>query len=181
MNDIRALILVCTRKPAPEEPSALLLGAQILDALHDAGADGEIVRVAEDRGSFGVCNHGAGGSWPYPRAKVLEADVVVLCSTIWRGQPASSCQEVLSRLDAEIVQTHAVGRMPTHGKVAAIGVVRNEDGARHIGECLQALDDAGLSVTADARTFWVGEVTQPLRYRDPDGPPVVERSPALTR
>ena len=55
----------------------------------------------------------------------------------------------------------------TYGKVAAVAVVGNEDGAHHtVAECLQALNDTGFSVAANAGTYWVGEAMQLVDYID---------------
>ncbi|MGW4942119.1 hypothetical protein ACWEOZ_11075 [Actinoplanes sp. NPDC004185] len=54
---------------------------------------------------------------------------------------------VLERLDAELSETDDQGRLLTYGKVAAVAVVGNEDGAHHVtAEVLQALNDVGFSV-----------------------------------
>lgn len=88
------------------------------------------------------------------------------------GQPASVCKMVLERLDAELGETDDKGRMLTFGKVAAVAVVGNEDGAHHVvAECLQALNDTGFSVAASASTYWVGEAMQGVDYNDHDATP----------
>ncbi|MGI9156473.1 MAG: flavodoxin family protein [Marmoricola sp.] len=103
---------------------------------------------------------------------MLASDVVVIATPVWMGQPASMCKVVLERLDAEISETDDEGRMLTHGKVAAVAVVGNEDGAHHvIAECLQALNDVGFSVAANAGTYWVGEAMQAVDYQDLDPSP----------
>jgi hypothetical protein len=79
---------------------------------------------------------------------------------------------VLERLDAEISETDDEGRLLTFGKVAAVAVVGNEDGAHHVvAECLQALNDTGFSVAANSGTYWVGEAMQGVDYKDHDESP----------
>ena len=57
--------------------------------------------------------------------------------------------------------------MLTYGKVAAVAVVGNEDGAhRVVADCLQALSDTGFSIAANAGTYWVGEAMQGTDYND---------------
>lgn len=63
--------------------------------------------------------------------KMLSADILVLATPIWLGQPSAVCKMVLERLDAELSETGDQGRMLTSGKVAGVGVVGNEDGAHH--------------------------------------------------
>jgi len=173
MSDIRALVLNCTLKPAPAESSTDLIGTQVLDELRKQGAEGEVVRVVDQRVRFGVStDEGDGDGWPVIRQKMLTSDVLVLATPIWLGQPSSVCKMVLERLDAEISETDDEGRLLTFGKVAAVAVVGNEDGAHHVvAECLQALNDTGFSVAANSGTYWVGEAMQGVDYKDHDESP----------
>ena len=173
MSDIRALVLNCTLKPGPAESSTDLIGTQVLDELRKQGAEGEVVRVVDQRVRFGVStDEGDGDGWPVIRQKMLTSDVLVLATPIWLGQPSSVCKMVLERLDAEISETDDEGRLLTFGKVAAVAVVGNEDGAHHVvAECLQALNDTGFSVAANSGTYWVGEAMQGVDYKDHDESP----------
>jgi multimeric flavodoxin WrbA len=168
MTDLRALVLACTLKPSPAESSSVLLGTQVLDALERNGVTGELVRVADHDVRFGVTtDEGDGDEWPALRQQVLDADILVLATPIWMGQPSSVCKMVLERLDAELGETDADGRPSMLGKVAIVAVVGNEDGAHHVtAECLQALNDVGFSLPANAGTYWVGEAMQGTDYND---------------
>ncbi|WP_193612723.1 flavodoxin family protein [Nocardioides lijunqiniae] len=173
MTDLRALVLSCTLKPSPAESSATLLGTQVLDALAPHGVTGEVVRVVDHQVRFGVStDEGDGDEWPVLRRKMLDADILVIATPIWMGQPASVCKMVLERLDAEISETDDQGRMLTFGKVAVVAVVGNEDGAHHtVAEVLQALNDTGFSIPANAGTYWVGEAMHATDYQDLDETP----------
>jgi multimeric flavodoxin WrbA len=173
MTDITALVLVCTLRPSPSPSSSDLIASQVLDELRKHGADGEAVRVVDHDVRFGVSiDEGDGDEWPQIRRKLLDADVLVLATPIWLGQPSSVAKMVLERLDAELSETDDEGRLLTYGKVAAVAVVGNEDGAHHVvAECLQALNDTGFSVAANAGTYWVGEAMQSVDYRDHDPSP----------
>jgi multimeric flavodoxin WrbA len=173
MSDLSGLVLVCTLKASPAPSSSELIGNQVLDALRENGVSGEVVRVVDHDIRFGVSlDEGRGDEWPTLRQKMLDADILVLATPIWMGQPASVCKMVLERLDAEISETDDEGRLLTFGKVAAVAVVGNEDGAHHtIAECLQALNDTGFSVAANGGAYWVGEAMQTTDYNDHDTPP----------
>ena len=173
MADLNALVLVCTLKKSPAESSAELIGSQVLDELRKQGADGEVVRVVDHDVRFGVsADEGDGDEWPAIRQKVLAADILVLATPIWMGNPASVCKMVLERLDAEISETDDEGRMSTFGKVAVVAVVGNEDGAHNVvAQCLQGLNDVGFSVAPNAGTYWVGEAMQPVDYNDHEETP----------
>ena len=175
MTDVplRALVLVCTLKPSPAPSSSQLLGEQVLSALEEEGVTGEVVRVVDHDVKFGVStDEGDGDAWPAIRSRMLASDILVIATPIWMGQPSSVCKMALERLDAEIGETDDEGRMPTEGKVAVVAVVGNEDGAHHVSaEVLQALNDTGFSVAANATTYWVGEAMQGTDYLDLDGTP----------
>ena len=181
MTTLRALVLNCTLKSAPAESSTDLIGRQVLEALGEHDVDGEILRVVDHGVRFGVStDEGNGDGWPPIREKVLAADIVVIATPIWMGQPSSVAKMVLERLDAEISETDEEGRMTTYGKVAAVAVVGNEDGAHHVtAECLQALNDTGFSVAANASTYWVGEAMHGTDYIEKD--PTPEETAATTR
>jgi predicted CoA-binding protein len=58
------------------------------------------------------------------------------------------------------------------GKVAAVAVVGNEDGAHHVSaEIYQALSDIGFTVPPQAVTYWVGEAMGATDYQDLDATP----------
>jgi multimeric flavodoxin WrbA len=173
-SSLRVLVLSCSLKPSPAPSSSELLGTQVLEALREAGAgagmevSGEVLRVVDHDVRFGVStDEGDGDGWPVIREKLLGSDIVVLATPIWMGQPASVCKVVLERLDAEVSETDDQGRMSTHGKVAVVAVVGNEDGAHHTtAELFQALNDVGFSIAANASTYWVGEAMQAVDYHD---------------
>jgi multimeric flavodoxin WrbA len=168
---LRALVLCCSLKPSPAASSSELLGREVLAALADHDVDGETIRVVDQDVRFGVStDEGGGDGWPGIRAKVLGAQILVLATPIWMGQPSSVCKMVLERLDAELSETDDQGRLLTYGKVAAVAVVGNEDGAHHVtAELYQALNDVGFTIPAAAGTYWVGEAMGTIDY-DKAGP-----------
>ncbi|QIX27107.1 NAD(P)H-dependent oxidoreductase [Nocardioides sp. JQ2195] len=168
MTELTCLVLNCTLKKSPAESSAELLGSQVLAALGEHGVTGTIERVVDHDVRFGVStDEGDGDAWPALRRKMLDADILVLATPIWLGQPSAVCKMVLERLDAELSETDDQGRMLTFGKVAGIAVVGNEDGAHHVtAELAQALIDVGFTLPASAVTYWVGEAMQGVDYKD---------------
>lgn len=181
MATLRALVLNCTLKPSPAESSTDLIASQVLEALRQHDVEGETVRVVDHDVRFGVTpDEGDGDEWPGIREKMLAADILVVATPIWLGQPSSVCKMALERLDAELGETDDAGRMSTYGKVAAVAVVGNEDGAHHVtAEVLQALNDTGFSVPANASTYWVGEAMHGTDYNEKD--PTPEETAATTK
>lgn len=168
MGTLRALVLGCSLKTSPAASSSELLGVQVLAALSEHDVDGEFVRVVDHGVKFGVStDEGHDDGWPAIRTKLLAADILILATPIWMGQPSSVCKMVLERLDAELSEKDQRGRLLTFGKVAAVAVVGNEDGAHHVtAEVLQALNDVGFTMAAAGSTYWVGEAMQKVDYAD---------------
>ncbi|QCB92583.1 flavodoxin family protein [Cellulomonas shaoxiangyii] len=171
--DLTALVLVGTLTPSPAPSSSELLGRQVLAALGAHGVTGEVVRVVDHDVRPGVQKDmGEGDAWPAIREKMLAADILVIATPIWMGQPSSVTKRALERLDAELSEEDDEGRLLTYGKVAAVAVVGNEDGAHHVSaEVFQALNDVGFTIPAAAITYWVGEAMGSTDYQDLDETP----------
>jgi len=128
----------------------------------------ETVRLADHNIKPGVTSdEGEGDDWPAIRAKVLEANILLMGTPIWLGQPGSVCKRALERMDAFLEETDEQGRMVSYGKVAAVAVVGNEDGAHHVSaELFQALNDVGFTIPANAVSYWVGEAMGSTNFVD---------------
>ncbi|MGW3056539.1 flavodoxin family protein [Streptomyces goshikiensis] len=170
---LRAVALVCTLSPSPKPSSSQLLAEQTMAALADHGVTGKTIRIADHDVKTGISTDlGDGDAWPEIRDTILGADILILSTPIWLGHPSSIAQKVLERLNAEISETDDEGRMLTYGKVAAVCVVGNEDGAHKVSADLyQGLNDAGFSLAPNAVTYWVGEAMQHTDYQDLDKTP----------
>ncbi len=170
---LKALALVCSLKPSPAPSSSDLIARQVLEELAKHDVTGDVVRVVDADVKPGVDRDmGDGDAWPSILEKVLAADVLLISTPTWMGQASSVCMRVLERLDAEISQTDDEGRPTLFGKVAALAVVGNEDGAHHItAQVFQALNDVGYSVPAQGTTYWNGEAMHGTDYIDLDETP----------
>jgi multimeric flavodoxin WrbA len=114
-----------------------------------------------------AARRGRRDAWPPLRKKVLGADIFILGTPIWLGQPSSVCKRVLERMDAFLSETDDEGRMVSYGRVACVAVVGNEDGAHHVtAELYQALADVGFTIPANAVSYWVGRAMQRTDYLD---------------
>jgi multimeric flavodoxin WrbA len=179
---LTALVLVGTLTPSPAASSSEQLGRQVLDALGGHGVTGTVVRLVDHDVKPGVqVDMGEGDAWPALRQQLLAADILVLTTPIWLGQPSSVIKRALERLDAELSEQDDQGRLLTYGKVAAVGVVGNEDGAHHTSaELFQALNDVGFSLAPGAVTYWVGEAMGSVDYQDLDQVPEAVASTTKT-
>lgn len=178
---LRAVALVCTLSPSPARSSSELLARQTLDALAEHGVTGKTIRIADHDVKTGVATDlGGGDAWPDIRETILGTDILILATPIWLGHPSSLAQRVMERLNAEIGESDDEGRMLTYGKVAAVCVVGNEDGAHKVSaDLFQGLNDVGFSLAPNAVTYWVGEAMQGTDYQDLDKTP--EKTATATR
>jgi multimeric flavodoxin WrbA len=165
---LRAVALTCSLKPTPARSSSELLAGQVLEKLAEIAVETSCIRVVDHDVKPGVeLDMGDGDAWPTIREQIMAADILVLATPTWMGQPSSICLRVLERLDAELSETDANGRPFTYGKVAIAAVVGNEDGAHHISSVIfQALNDVGFSLPAGAVTYWNGEAMHTTDYLD---------------
>jgi multimeric flavodoxin WrbA len=168
MPSLKALAINCTLKPAPAESSCELLIAELLAQLAEHDVSGEIVRAVDLDIKPGVTSdEGEGDDWPALRARILDADILVLGTPIWLGHPASVCQRILERLDAFLGEQDERGRMVSYDRVACVAVVGNEDGAHHVfAELAQGLSDEGFTIPAEGSVYWTGEAMQAVDFKD---------------
>lgn len=170
---LTAFGLNCTLKAGPAPSSTQKLLDQIMQALHQHGVATATERAVEHDIKPGVsADEGHGDAWPALRKRIMAADILVIATPIWMGQPSSVSKRVLERLDAVLDEIDEQGRYPTFGKVAIAGIVGNEDGAHHVtAELYQALADVGFTLPGGSSAYWVGEAMGSTDYKD------LERTP----
>jgi multimeric flavodoxin WrbA len=180
---LTVLALNCTLKAGPTASSTERLLSELLEAFKEYDAHGDIVRVADLNIKAGVSSdEGDGDEWPELRTRILAADILVIGSPIWLGQPSSIAKRVLERMDAFLDERDEMQRMPSYGKVGFAAVVGNEDGAHHVAaEVCQALAEVGFTIPTGGVTYWVGEAMGSKNYIDLPKTPkaVAEWTPVL--
>jgi multimeric flavodoxin WrbA len=177
---LKAIAFNATLKAGNAEKSSTdrMLGL-IADELKKFDVATETIRLADYNIKPGVTSdEGEGDDWPDLRRKVLDADIFILGTPIWLGQPSSVAKRALERMDAFLEETDDQGRMVSYGIVAAVAVVGNEDGAHHVSaEVYQALNDVGFTIPANAVAYWVGEAMGSTNFVDlEEVPDVVAKS-----
>lgn len=181
---MRAIALNCTLKRGGAESSTDRMIALVGKYLAANGVERlDTIRVTDHFVHPGVSSdEGDGDEWPLIRRRVLEADILLLATPIWMGQPSSVCKRVLERMDAFLGETDATGRTPAYGRIAIVAVVGNEDGAHHVSaELYQSLSDVGWTIPAQAVCYWVGEAMQHRDFKDLDKvPAVTDRTARMT-
>jgi multimeric flavodoxin WrbA len=172
---LKALAFNCSLKASRggETSSTEALLSQLVSQLHRFDVETEIVRAVDHDIEPGTDHDmGTGDAWPALRAKLLAADLIVIATPIWLGQPSSVAKRVLERIDAFIEVLDEKNRMMTFGKVGLVAVVGNEDGAHHVAaEIYQAMNDLGFSLAPTAVTYWVGEAMTGKEYSEFQEPP----------
>jgi multimeric flavodoxin WrbA len=169
MVTLRAVALNCSLKSGDAESSTEALLTEVLDALRAHGVSaGDPLRLADHDIKPGVTSNELGGDeWPDIRRQILDAQILVMGTPIWMGQPSSIAKRVLERLDAFLGEQDDQGRMISYDRVAVVAVVGNEDGAHHVSaELYQGLNDVGFTIPAGAVTYWVGEAMGSVDYKD---------------
>ena len=153
---MRAIVLNCTLKPSPAESNTDALAQVVVDALRRAGVAVELVRVVDHDVKPGVSSdEGGGDAWPAIREQLVSAEILVMATPTWLGQPSSVAKRVLERMDAMLSETDDSGRPVAYNRVAGFVVTGNEDGAHHvIAELAGGLIDIGYTVPGQAWTYW---------------------------
>ena len=156
MPRMKALILNCTLKKAPEESNTRMLAGEVIPNLDERGVECETVRLVDLNIAPGVSSdEGDGDEWPGVRQKILDSDIRVFATPTWLGQSSSFAQRALERMDAMLSEQNEAGQMIAYGRVAGFVVTGNEDGAHHvITEVVGALIDIGYTAPGQAWTYW---------------------------
>lgn len=173
MADLTALALNCTLKPEGFSNTGLLL-QQVLDALAAHDVEGRMIRVLDHDVYPGTDAEPIddGDGWGALRQPVLDADILLIGTPVWLGNPSSVCRRVLERVDGFLSEVDDAGRKVTYGTVAGVVVTGNEDGAHNVAaQVFQGLNDAGYTIPANANTYWVGEAMGSVDYGDLDETP----------
>jgi multimeric flavodoxin WrbA len=157
---LKALFLNCTLKPSPALSNTRALIDKVAGFMERQGVETETVRIADEGVGTGISSDlGPGDGWPPILAKVLACDILVIGTPIWLGHMSSLCQRVIERLDDTYsVYDPANGQFPLYGKVGAVVVTGNEDGAQATSsEVLYALQSLGCTIPPNSDVYWVGD------------------------
>lgn len=87
---LTAIAFNCTLKRGRAPSSTDKLIGELFDALKPHGVTGTSIRAADYNILPGVTsNEGEGDDWPALRAQLLAADILIIGTPIWLGQPSS--------------------------------------------------------------------------------------------
>ncbi|GAA2594697.1 flavodoxin family protein [Actinomadura fulvescens] len=153
---MRAVVINCTLKRSPERSNTEALAAVVIEELRERKVEVETIRAVDLDIPPGVeTDLGSGDPWPEVHRKLLDAEILVLASPTWAGQPSSIAQRVIERMDAMLSETDDDGRPVLYNRVAGVVVTGNEDGAHHVINNLSgALNEFGYTIPGQAWTYW---------------------------
>jgi multimeric flavodoxin WrbA len=171
---LRALFFNCTLKRSPERShtDALIEASRII--MEKNGVEVEALRPVDYDLAPGVqpdmTEHGfERDDWPDLFARVMRADILVLTTPIWLGDPSSVCRRVIERLYANSGQTNDDGQYIYYGRVGGCLITGNEDGAKHCAmNLLYSLQHIGFVIPPQADAAWMGPAGPGPSYRDED-------------
>jgi multimeric flavodoxin WrbA len=156
---MRAVCLNGTLKRSPEESSTESLADVVMAALREHGVQTDSIRLADHRIEPGTVSEAIadGDEWPALRERILAAEILVVGTPIWFGQPSSVVKCALERMSGLLSETYDDGATPiAFNRVAGVVVVGNVDGAHHcISEISGALANIGYTIPGQASTYWV--------------------------
>ena len=132
---MKVICLNCTLKSSPAPSHTQALADVVLAALREEGVETDVVRLVDHRIDPGVVSEAVadGDEWPTIRKRVLAAEILIMATPTWLGQPSSIAKRALERMDAMLSETHADDETPIAcNRVAGVVVTGNEHGAHHV-------------------------------------------------
>lgn len=172
-SDLRALYINATLKKSPEKSNTdgLLEKSRAIMTKH--GVKTDLVRAVDYDIATGVwpdmTKHGwTKDDWPDIAAKVMAADILVLCGPIWLGDNSSVMKRVVERLYAGSSMLNTKGQYAYYGRAGGCIITGNEDGVKHCAmNLLYSLQHLGYVIPPQADAGWIGEAGPGPSYLDP--------------
>ncbi|HNG56871.1 MAG TPA: NAD(P)H-dependent oxidoreductase, partial [Solirubrobacterales bacterium] len=118
---MKALTINCTLKASPATSNTEALATVVADEIQQAGVETDLVRAVDHNILPGVSNdEGEGDGWPAVLDRVRAAQILIIATPTWLGQPSSVAKRVLERMDALISETDDEGVPFAYGRVAGV-------------------------------------------------------------
>jgi multimeric flavodoxin WrbA len=171
-SDLSAVFINTTLKPSPAVSNTAGLMKISLNVMKKHGVKTEVIRVVDHNIAPGVypdmTKHGFKvDEWPEVQAKVMAADILVLCGPIWLGDNSSEMKKTIERLYASSSILNNKGQYAYYGKVGGCLITGNEDGIKHCAmNVLYSLQHIGYTIPPQADSGWIGEVGPGPSYLD---------------
>jgi multimeric flavodoxin WrbA len=172
-GELRALFINCTLKRSPELSNTEGLLRLSVGIMRRRGVQVEVLRAVDHDIATGVwpdmTEHGwPVDEWPEIFARVLDANILVLCGPIWLGDNSSVMKRVIERLYACSSLLNDRGQYAYYGRTAGCLITGNEDGVKHCAmNVLYSLQHLGYTIPPQADAGWIGPIGPGPSYLDP--------------
>ena len=172
-SDLRAVFVNCTLKCSPEPSNTQGLADRSIGIMRGQGVTVDVIRAVDHDIATGVwpemTDHGwERDEWPTIFARVMAADILVLCTAIWLGDKTSVCTRVIERLYGNSSMLNEAGQYAYYGRVGGCLVTGNEDGVKHCAmNVLYSLQHLGYVIPPQADAGWIGGAGPGPSYLDP--------------
>ena len=171
-SNLKAIFLNCTLKRSPELSHTQGLIDISTTIMQRNGVETKCLRPVDYNIAPGVwpdmTKHGwESDDWPNIAKEVMEADILVLGSSIWLGEKTSVCTHVIERLYSSSGELNEQGQYAYYGRVGGCLITGNEDGAKHCSmNILYSLQHLGYAIPPQADAAWLGEAGPGPSYLD---------------
>ena len=172
-SDLKALFLNCTLKKSPELSHTQGLIDISTAIMEKNGITTECLRPIDHDIATGMwpdmTEHGwETDDWPDISKKVMAADILVLCPSIWLGEKSSVCTQIIERIYSSSGDVNEHGQYAYYNRVGGCLITGNEDGGKHCAmNILYSLQHIGYVIPPQADAYWVGEAGPGPSYLDP--------------
>jgi multimeric flavodoxin WrbA len=172
-DDLTALFVNCSLKRSTEQSHTQGLMDRSIAILEQQGVRVETVRLADydvaPGVEFDMREHGwDADAWPdviWPRVEA--ADILVVGSALWLGEPTSVATRFIERIYAMTGETNDKGQPVFYGKVGGAVTTGDEDGVKNSNRrILYSLQHLGFTIPPAAETGWIGDIGPGPSYLD---------------
>lgn len=171
-SGLTACYVNCTLKKSPRTSNTnglMEVSAKIMEA---EGVKVDKIRFVDHPVAFGMqpdmTKEGENiDEWPTLFNRINKADILVIGTPIWLGEPSSVAMLFIERLYAMSSKTNEKGQYIYYGKTAGCLVTGNEDGVKNCAKTLLFdLQHIGFSIPPQADAGWIGDYGSGPSYLD---------------
>ena len=171
-DDLHAAFVNCTLKRSPEISHTHGLMKRSIALMQSQGVSVDQIRLADHDVADGVYPDMREHGWEFDEwvdlwPRIRDADILVVGTPIWLGEPSSLLRRFIERLYSMSGELAENGQYVYYGKIAGVLVTGNEDGVKHSAmSTLYSLQHIGYTIPPAADAGWIGEVGPGPSYLD---------------
>ena len=171
-DDLHAAFVNCTLKRSPEISHTHGLMKRSIALMQSQGVSVDQIRLADHDVADGVYPDMREHGWEFDEwvdlwPRIRDADILVVGTPIWLGEPSSVLRRFIERLYSMSGELAENGQYVYYGKTAGVLVTGNEDGVKHSAmSTLYSLQHIGYTIPPAADAGWIGEVGPGPSYLD---------------